>query len=92
MAGLVAVLFPLVLASAYYRAKELRIEKFRRADCGASETARSTFTEKPSRALHRRPVARPISLNPIEYVTPQGMNYSLFLDVTSITDGAVTTL
>ena len=77
--------FFLCLASA--NAKELRIEKFDaqiavlpNSSINVTETITAHFIGGPWHGLYRE--------IPVEYVTPQGMNYSLFLDVTSITDGA----
>ena len=73
------------VASAY--TKELRIEKFDaqiavlpNSSVNVTESITVHFIGGPWHGLYRE--------IPVEYLTPQGMNYSLFLDVTSITDGA----
>ncbi len=77
--------FFLCLASA--NAKELRIEKFDaqiavlpNSSVNVTESITVHFIGGPWHGLYRE--------IPVEYVTPQGMNYSLFLNLTSITDGA----
>src|SRR5258708_3794963 len=67
--------------------KELKIEKFVAqvdvlpdSSVNVSETITVHFIGGPWHGLYR--------LIPVEYFTPQGMNYSLFLNVTSITDGS----
>jgi uncharacterized membrane protein len=69
------------------QAKELRIEKFDAhidvASNGAidvTETIRAHFIGGPWHGLYRS--------IPVEYVTPQGLNYTLFLDVKQVTDGS----
>jgi len=66
--------------------KELRIERFDEevvvAPNGAvdvTENIRVHFIGSPWHGLYRT--------IPIEYFTPQGLNYTLFLDIQSITDG-----
>jgi uncharacterized membrane protein len=66
--------------------KELRIEKFDAhivvASNGAidvTETIRAHFLGSNWHGLYRS--------IPVEYVTPQGLNYTLFLDVKQVTDG-----
>jgi uncharacterized membrane protein YgcG len=67
-------------------AKELRIERFRAeidvlpdSTVSVTESITAHFLGGPWHGLYRE--------IPVEYVTPQGMNYSLFLDVKRITDG-----
>jgi Predicted membrane protein (DUF2207) len=80
-----SLFFSLCVASAY--TKELRMEKFgaqitvlQNSSVKVTESITAHFIGGPWHGLYRE--------IPVEYVTPQGMNYSLFLDVTSITDGA----
>ena len=68
-------------------AKELRIERFNAeiavlpdASVSVNEAITVHFIGGPWHGLYRE--------IPVEYITPQGMNYSLFLAVTRITDGA----
>src|SRR6266446_3347165 len=68
-------------------AKELKIEKFDAqiavlpdSTVNVTESIIVHFIGGPWHGLYRE--------IPVEYETPQGMNYSLFLNVTSITDGA----
>src|SRR5260221_4216066 len=67
--------------------KELKIEKFVAqvdvlpdSSVNVSETITVHFIGGPWHGLYR--------LIPVEYFTPQGMKYSLFLNITSITDGS----
>jgi uncharacterized membrane protein YgcG len=82
---LLCLLYFLYLPSAF--AKELRIERFTAqidvlpdSTVSVTESITAHFLGGPWHGLYRE--------IPVEYVTPQGMNYSLFLDVKSITDGA----
>jgi len=66
--------------------KELRIEKFDaeivvapNSSVDVTENIQAHFIGGPWHGLYRT--------IPIEYVTPQGLNYTLFLDVKSVTDG-----
>jgi uncharacterized membrane protein len=68
-------------------AKELRIENFdAHIDVGSdgtidvTETIRAHFIGAGWHGLYRS--------IPVEYVTPQGLNYTLFLDVKQVTDGS----
>jgi uncharacterized membrane protein len=68
-------------------AKELRIERFNAqidvlpdSSITVTESITAHFIGGPWHGLYRE--------IPVEYVTPQGMNFSLFLDVKRITDGA----
>jgi hypothetical protein len=68
-------------------AKELRIEKFTAqiavlpdSSVNVTESISAHFIGGPWHGLYRE--------IPIEYFTPQGMNYSLFLDVKRVTDGS----
>jgi uncharacterized membrane protein len=68
------------------QAKELRIEKFNAkisvlpdSSVDITETITAHFIGGPWHGLYRE--------IPVEYVTPQQMNYSLFLDIKSVTDG-----
>jgi hypothetical protein len=68
-------------------AKELRIERFNAqidilpdSSVTVTESITARFIGGPWHGLYRE--------IPVEYVTPQGMNYSLFLDVKRVTDGA----
>jgi uncharacterized membrane protein len=68
------------------RARELRIEKFSseivvspKGSIDVTETITVHFIGGPWHGLYR--------LIPVEYVTPQELNYTLFLNVKSITDG-----
>jgi uncharacterized membrane protein len=67
--------------------KELRIENFdAHIDVASNgtidviETVRAHFIGGPWHGLYRS--------IPVEYVTPQGLNYTLFLDVKQVTDGS----
>ena len=66
--------------------KELRIENFdahivvaSNGTIDATETIRAHFIGSNWHGLYRS--------IPVEYVTPQGLNYTLFLDVKQVTDG-----
>jgi uncharacterized membrane protein YgcG len=68
-------------------AKELRIESFRAqidvlpdSTVSVTESITAHFLGGPWHGLYRE--------IPVEYYTPQGMNYSLFLEVKDITDGS----
>jgi uncharacterized membrane protein YgcG len=81
------VLTSLLLLSSPLLAKELRIENFRAQidvlpDSTVSVTESFTvhFLGGPWHGLYRE--------IPVEYYTAQGMNYSLFLDVKRVTNGA----
>ncbi len=83
LALLLLCCFCLSLASA----KELKIERFNAqiavlpdSSINVTESVTVHFMGGPWHGLYR--------LIPVEYVTPQGMNYSLFLSVTRVTDGA----
>src|SRR5215470_9083869 len=76
----ISTAFPLVT-------KQLRIEKFDaeivvspNGSIDVTENIQAHFIGSPWHGLYRT--------IPVEYVTPQGLNYSLFLDVKSVTDGA----
>ena len=81
------LLTSLFLLSFPVYAKELRIERFNAqidvlpdATVSVTESITVHFLGGPWHGLYRE--------IPIEYYTPQGMNYSLFLDVKRVTDGA----
>src|SRR5215467_8177853 len=83
LASLAALYLPSSLAVA---TKQLRIERFDEevvvmpnGSVDVTENIRAHFIGSPWHGLYRT--------IPIEYVTPQGLNYSLFLDIQSITDG-----
>ena len=68
-------------------AKELRIENFDahivvtgNGTIDVTETIRAHFIGGPWHGLYRS--------IPVEYMTPQGLNYTLFLDVKQVTDGS----
>jgi uncharacterized membrane protein YgcG len=78
-----ALLSLLALSS---EAKELRITNFQSnvvvtpdGKIDVTETIQARFIGTPWHGLYRT--------IPVEYVTPQGFNYTLFLDIRSITDG-----
>jgi uncharacterized membrane protein len=78
-----AFFFP---AASALSTRELRIEKFHSeiilmpdASIDVTETIQAHFIGGPWHGLYRS--------IPVEYVTPQGLNYSLFLDVKRVTDG-----
>ena len=82
-AGLLLFLFAAVSPS--FTTKELRIEKFdaeivvsSNGSINVTENIQVHFTGGPWHGLYRT--------IPVEYVTPQGLNYSLFLNVKSVTD------
>jgi uncharacterized membrane protein len=73
--------------SSSFVTKELRIEKFDaeilvspNGSIDVTENIQVHFIGSPWHGLYRT--------IPVEYVTPQGLNYSLFLNVKSITDAA----
>src|SRR5262249_40790097 len=77
----------LALLSSPLLAKELRIESFRAqidvlpdSTVSVTESITAHFLGGPWHGLYRE--------IPVEYVTPQGMNYSLFLDVKRVADGS----
>jgi uncharacterized membrane protein YgcG len=82
--GLVsALIFP---AASALSTRELRIENFHSetivmpdGTIDVTETIQAHFIGAPWHGLFRT--------IPVEYVTPQGLNYSLFLDVKRVTDG-----
>ena len=88
VAALFVALASIALAlPALASAKELRIQNFsshitvaRDGTIDVTEKIDVQFVGGPWHGLYRS--------IPIEYVTPQGLNYSLFLDVKSITDAA----
>jgi uncharacterized membrane protein len=76
-----------VSASSSFVTKELRIEKFDaeilvtpNGSIDVTENIQVHFIGSPWHGLYRT--------IPVEYVTPQGLNYSLFLNVKSITDAS----
>jgi uncharacterized membrane protein len=78
-----AFFFP---AASALSTRELRIENFHSeiivmpdASIDVTETIQAHFIGGPWHGLYRS--------IPVEYVTPQGLNYSLFLDVKRVTDG-----
>jgi len=84
-----AALIGLIALSAVVtaQAKELRIEKFNahidvasNGTIDVTETIQAHFIGGPWHGLYRS--------IPVEYVTPQGLNYTLFLDVKQVTDGS----
>ena len=83
--GLVsALIFP---AASAFSTRELRIENFHSetivmpdGTIDVTETIQAHFIGGPWHGLFRT--------IPVEYVTPQGLNYSLFLDVKRITDAS----
>ena len=84
VALLVAVLFP---SASALSTRELRIENFQSetivmpdGTIDVTETIQAHFIGGPWHGLYRT--------IPVEYVTPQGLNYSLFLDVKRIADGS----
>jgi len=77
----------LYLFTSLLQAKELRIERFEAhisvlpdSSVDVTETITAHFIGGPWHGLYRE--------IPVEYVTPQQMNYSLFLDVKSVTDNS----
>jgi uncharacterized membrane protein YgcG len=81
------LLTSLLLLSPPLLAKELRIERFNAeiavlpdSTVNVTESITVHFIGGPWHGLYRE--------IPVEYVTPQGMNYSLFLSVKRITNGA----
>jgi len=80
------IVFALALGGSAYTSRELRIEKFDSeivvAPNGAidvTENIQARFIGSNWHGLYRE--------IPVEYVTPQGLNYTLFLDIKSVTDG-----
>ena len=76
----------LLCGAATVHAKELRIESFnshvvvtRDGTIDVTEKIEAHFIGGPWHGLYRS--------IPIEYVTPQGLNYTLFLSVKNVTDG-----
>src|SRR5262252_5121233 len=85
--ALFCLMTSLVLVSSPLLAKELRIESFRAqidvlpdSTVSVTESITAHFLGGPWHGLYRE--------IPVEYITPQGMNYSLFLDVKRVTNGA----
>lgn len=79
-----AFIFPSTLA---FSTRELRIENFQSetivmpdGTIDVTETIQAHFLGGPWHGLYRT--------IPVEYVTPQGLNYSLFLDVKRVADGS----
>jgi len=77
----------LFLCSFSANGKELKIEKFDAqiavlpdSTVNVTESLTVDFIGGPWHGLHRE--------IPVEYVTPQGLNYSLFLDLKRVTDGS----
>jgi uncharacterized membrane protein YgcG len=84
-AAALAVLLSFASASAL-TTRELRIEDFQSTiiiapdgSIDVTENIQAHFMGGPWHGLYR--------LIPVEYVTPQGLNYSLFLEVKRVTDG-----
>jgi hypothetical protein len=82
-----AFLFLCTLALPFANAKELRIEKFDAqiavlpdSSINVTEAITAHFIGGPWHGLYRE--------IPVEFVTTQGMNYSLFLKITRIVDGS----
>jgi uncharacterized membrane protein YgcG len=80
------VLASIFAAAAGFATRELRIENFQSetivmpdGSIDVKETIQAHFIGGPWHGLYRT--------IPVEYVTPQGLNYSLFLDVKRVTDG-----
>src|SRR5256885_2239651 len=85
-AALLLIAVALTCASAF-SSRELRIENFQSeiivapdGSIDVTENIQAHFFGGPWHGLYRT--------IPIEYVTPQGLNYSLFLDIKRITDGS----
>ena len=79
-----------LLAAAPLAARELRIERFD-AEILVAPDGRIDVTE----TIHVQFIGSWRGLYrtiPVEYATPQGMNYSLFLNITRITDESGATL
>src|SRR3982075_1233211 len=88
----IRLFLPVVVISAFafppisaYSTRELRIENFQSetlvmpdGTIDVTETIQAHFIGGPWHGLYRS--------IPVEYVTPQGLNYSLFLDVKRVTD------
>jgi uncharacterized membrane protein YgcG len=79
--------FACLSAASTLAARELRIEDFHSeivvmpdGSVDVTENIRAHFIGENNHGLYR--------LIPVEYVTPQGLTYSLFLDVKKITDGS----
>ena len=83
----IALVFAFVFpAASAFSTRELRIENFQSeiivtpdGAIDVTETIQAHFIGGPWHGLYRT--------IPVEYVTPQGLNYSLFLDVKRILDG-----
>jgi uncharacterized membrane protein len=86
-----SLLFPIVIcsflipAASALRTRELRIENFHseiivmpNGSVDVTETIQAHFIGGPWHGLYRT--------IPVEYVTPQGLNYSLFLDIKRVAD------
>src|SRR6266478_5732803 len=85
---LIAFVFP---AASALSTRELRIENFQSetivmsdGTIDVTETIQAHFLGGPWHGLYRT--------IPVEYVTPQGLNYTLFLDVKRVTDASGRTL
>ena len=84
---LLCLLMAWLLFSSPLAARELKIERFNAeiavlpdSTVNVTETITVHFIGGPWHGLYRE--------IPVEYVTPQGMNYSLFLSINRITDGS----
>ena len=82
----IGLVFPFSAALAF-STRELRIENFQSetvvmpdGTIDVTETIQAHFIGGPWHGLYRT--------IPVEYVTPQGLNYSLFLDVKRVTDAS----
>jgi uncharacterized membrane protein len=81
-----AAILPFIFATvSAYSTRELRIENFQSetivmpdGSIDVTETIQAHFLGGPWHGLYRT--------IPVEYATPQGLNYSLFLDVKRVTD------
>jgi len=87
LGSFLSVVAALLLLPTLLAARELRIENFHAqidvlpdSSVSVTESITAHFLGGPWHGLYRE--------IPVEYVTPQGMNYSLFLDVKRITDGS----
>src|SRR3954463_1033874 len=85
-AALLLIAVALTCASAF-SSRELRIENFQSeiivapdGSIDVTETIQAHFLGGPWHGLYRT--------IPVEYVTPQGLNYSLFLDIKRVADAS----
>ncbi len=86
LCALALLLFVFVPAHLFAQGRQLRIRKFD-AEITVTPDAKVDVTENITFQFKGGPWHGVYRTIPVEYVGPSGLNYSLFLDVRSITDG-----